>query len=186
MSGDPRVLAPLQQAYLAANDGSNARTYIRYTWRAETNQHGLPWHQVDADIRGWTPPPAEPSLEQRVDELHEMLMTLTTSTARNLEELRAGINTEVSNRINHEHLCRGRYDITNERINSLEQHPAPQPAPDLDPVRVGNVIRSLKLAYRNKDNKGHMRDAYRYLTGMDITMSLENRKQVDEILEGPL
>lgn len=184
MIGDPKVLAGLQQAYLAS-DTRNVMLRIQNAWDYEATGSLVPGNS-DAAIRAWTPPPAEPSLEQRVDELHEMLMTLTTSTARNLEELRAGINTEVSNRINHEHLCRGRYDITNERINSLEQHPAPQPAPDLDPVRVGNVIRSLKLAYRNKDNKGHMRDAYRYLTGMDITMSLENRKQVDEILEGPL
>lgn len=67
MTGDPRVLAGIQQAYLATDDDLML-SYLGYAWSRETKTLNS-LRPVDPVIRAWTPPAAEPSLEQRVEDL---------------------------------------------------------------------------------------------------------------------
>ena len=193
MSGDPKVLAPLQQAFKETDDG-RVQQQIVYAWCHETGNYNI-YSLIETDIRDWTPPPAEPSLEQRVaeleakaerhlaylrdcidstddqlkqrvDELHEMLMALTASTARNLEDLNNNVADgfiRVDRRIraithpdptapddpvcaregcghkrsDHEQgIGLPRFPTNCKRCSCSSFLPAPQPAPDLDPERV--------------------------------------------------
>ena len=52
MTGDPRVLAPLQQAYLSATD-ERAKNAIITAWAIETEQTCDWYFRFDALIRGW-------------------------------------------------------------------------------------------------------------------------------------
>ncbi len=115
MSGDPRVLAPLQHAFNAA-DNAHVRQAIIYAWEFETDTRSTVQPRIDKRIRAWTPPPAEPSLEQRVAAL---------------EELKNRIDAMLFEESEPECTKCGGTGHTRENCK-----PAPQPAPDLDPVRV--------------------------------------------------
>lgn len=118
MSGDPKVLAGLQQAYLASDAAmfASRRAMIRYAWRAETGTSIHDAHSTDAAIRSWTPPPAEPSLD-------DFAFGLSIKFAELSVEL----------------------DALKKRLDALEQHPEPT-APDLDPVRVEAAAKAAYVA----------------------------------------
>lgn len=118
MTGDPKVLAPLQQAYLKLTSHPKDigdMALLQLQWE---DHYGViayrPFADVDAEIRAWTPPPAEPSLEQRMAELEAKHGSLKA-------KLDKWVPASVTITENHE-----------ERISALEQHPEPT-APD-DPV----------------------------------------------------
>ena len=120
MTGDPKVLAPLQQAYLKLTSHPKDigdMALLQLQWE---DHYGViayrPFADVDAEIRAWTPPPAEPSLEQRMAELEAKHGSLKA-------KLDKWVPASVTITENHE-----------ERISALEQHPEPT-APD-DPVCV--------------------------------------------------
>ena len=52
MSGDPKVLAPLQQAYRSATDERVQNAIIK-AWAIETGQKCDWYFRFDALIRGW-------------------------------------------------------------------------------------------------------------------------------------
>ncbi len=82
MIGDPKVLGPLQQAF-NATDHPFILGKLAAAWTAET-ELDAPFDMVSASIRAWTPPPAEPSLEQRVAEL-ELKLSAVSATMQEHE-----------------------------------------------------------------------------------------------------
>lgn len=115
MTGDPKVLAGLQQAFNASENVHTQRA-IASAWEHETDGWSVVMPTVEQRIRAWTPTTAGPSLEQRVAELTKSVMWLHELFSPN-GKIRQELNGIA------------------ERIDALEQHPEPT-EPDLDPVRV--------------------------------------------------
>ena len=149
MSGDPRVLAPLQQAYLAAKHEKVIQR-LQFVWDFETRGKIVNSDaDADSEIRAWTAPPAEPSLEQRVATIERSIKTMNDSV-QSLDREHLQLDERIAALEQHpeptapddpcgencDGSCQKCEDRMFERIYGGDDAPAPQPAPDLDPVRV--------------------------------------------------
>lgn len=95
MTGDPKVLGPLQQAF-NTSDVYHVRRYIGMAWEKETDTQHIVLPPLDERIRAWTPPPAEPSLD-------DLAFGLSIKFAELSVEM----------------------DEMKKRLDALEQHPEP-------------------------------------------------------------
>lgn len=125
MTGDPKVLGPLQQAFLAT-DKSRIMDFIGYAWERETGDVNTIYPSIDHRIRAWTPPDAEPSLEQRVEALSVRLTGYIAEVDFALSERIAALELFKADALEDLASLNIRMSIVNER------HPEPT-APD-DPV----------------------------------------------------
>ena len=174
MSGDPRVLAPLQQAYLAAKHEKVIQR-LQFVWDFETRGKIVNSDaDADSEIRAWTPPPAEPSIDdlafglsikfaevtlelEGLKKQHaELIDNITAGFARVERRIRAITHPEPTapddpvcaregcGHVQSEHDGGGCQRIS-PYCNCHAFHPAPPPAPDLDPVllKIADLYTSL-------------------------------------------
>ena len=153
MTGDPRVLAPLQQAF-NATDNAHVRQAIIYAWEFETDTRSTVYPRTDERIRAWTPPTAEPSL----DDLAFGLSIKFAELSVELDELKSSLERLKNQQtLDCKHTGIALTDLDRRLMvqenKKPEQHPEPT-APD-DPVCGCGHPKSHHAVHSAGPNYGH-------------------------------